>query len=88
MKDNEGNKYYSDQENCTLMQQTCKDVFRITADDKNNVDQTHSQHIDRYITANENKVKSFPTANLNRINNESIYMREITLEELKTYIRS
>ncbi len=82
MKDNEGNKYYPDQEKCTstLMQQTWKDVFRITADDENNFDENHSQYIDRYITVNENKVKSFPTVNLNRINNESIYTREIALE--------
>ncbi len=38
MKGNEGNKYYSAQEKCTLMQQTWKYVFRITANDENNFD--------------------------------------------------
>ncbi len=64
-----------------------QDVCRITADDENSFEQNHSEHIDRYINVNDNKEKSFLTANLNRINNESIYTREITLEEIKTYYK-
>ncbi len=35
MKDSQGNKYFSDEEKCILMQQTWKDVFRITVEDEN-----------------------------------------------------
>ncbi len=47
MKDNGGNKYFSDKEKCNLMEKTWKDVFRITKDKENHFDKDHSEHIER-----------------------------------------
>ncbi len=54
MKHNEGNKYFTDKEKCDLMEQTWKDVFKITEED-NDFDKQHSDHINRYITVNHSK---------------------------------
>ncbi len=73
MKDNEGSKYFSGEEKCTLMQQTWKYVFKITVEDENNFDTDHSEHIDQHINVNNNRIKYFPTASLNKINTKSIH---------------
>ncbi len=80
-------KYFTDQEKCNLIEETWKNVFKITEKDENNFNKQHSDHIDRYITVNINRINSFPTANKERLNNENDFSREITLEEVKMYIR-
>ncbi len=87
LKDEEGNKYYSDKEKCQLMEKTWKNVFRITEEEENLFDKTHSDHIDRYINIFNNRTKPFPTANTNRLNVDTNYTKEITLEEIKMFIR-
>ena len=87
MKDTEGKKYFSDKEKCNLMEKTWKDVFRITEEEENNFDKQHSDHVNGYINVNYNRVNTFPTVDLNRLNTEDYHTREITLEEIKTYIR-
>ncbi len=69
------------------MEKTWKDVFRITEEEENIFDKNHSDHIDQYINIHNNRVKPFPTVNINRINNENYQTREITLEEIKLFIR-
>ncbi len=88
MEDNDGNKYYSDQEKCNLMEKTWRDVFRSTEEEENTFDKNHSEHIDQYINIHSNRVKPFPTVNNNRINNDNYQTREITLKEIKSFIRS
>ncbi len=66
MKDKDGNKYFTDNEKCHLMEQTKKDVFRITEEEEYSFDKQHSDHIDN--NAYSNRIKSYPTANLTRLN--------------------
>ncbi len=87
MKDIDGNKYFTDKEKCNLMEQTWKDIFRITEEEENNFDKHHSDHSDEYINIYSNRIKSYSTANLTRLNTDNYHTREITLEEIKTYIR-
>ena len=49
MKDENGNKFYTDNEKCNLMEKTWKNVFKITEDEENRFDKELSEHIDRYI---------------------------------------
>ena len=49
MKDENGNKFYTDNEKCNLMEKTWKNVFKITEDEENRCDKENSEHIDRYI---------------------------------------
>ncbi len=65
------------------MEQTWRDVFRITEKEENNFDKDHSGNIDRYINANNSRVQSFPTANMNRLNTEDFNTRATTVEEKK-----
>ncbi len=87
MKDSEGRKYYSDKEKCNLMENTWKDVFKISEEDDYNFDRVYADQINDYINANHNRVDTFPTVDLNRLNTVDYHTREITLEEVKTYIR-
>ncbi len=57
LKDPEGNKYYTDKEKCQLMEDTWKDVFRITEKDEANFDAAHSEHINTYINIFEDIIK-------------------------------
>ena len=67
MKDENGNKFYTDNEKCNLMEKTWKDVFEITEDGENSFDREHSEHIDRYIDLFSDRVNPFPIANTTRI---------------------
>ncbi len=87
MKDKDGNKYFTDKEKCNLMEETWENVFKITEEEENSLHKQHSDHINRYITVNNNRIKSFPTANTERLDNENYLTREITIEEVKMYIR-
>ncbi len=69
------------------MEETWRDEFRITEEEENYFDKNHSDHINRYINANINKIKAFPTVNLSRINTENYHTRKVTLEEIKGLIR-
>ncbi len=80
LKDEEGKKYYSDKEKCNLMENTWKNVFRITEEEENLFDKTHSDHIDRYINILSNRTKPFPTANTNRLNVDNNYTKEIRIK--------
>ncbi len=64
-----------------------KNVFRITEEEVNYFDKTHSDRIDRYINIFSNRIKPFPTANTSRLNVDNNYTKEITLEEIKMFIR-
>ncbi len=70
MKDNDGNKHFSDREKCNVMEKTWKDLFRTREDEDNNFDKDHSEHIESYIKVNNNRVKTYPTADFNRVNAE------------------
>ena len=87
MKDSDGNKYFSDKEKCRLMEKTWRDVFRITEEEENNFDQQHSDHVNGYININHNRVNPLPTVDLTRLNTDNYHTREITLDEIKSYIR-
>ncbi len=67
MKDKDGNKFYTDKEKCQLMEQTWRNVFRIT-EEENGFDKNHSDPINQYINVNLNKVEGFPIVNKNIIN--------------------
>ena len=47
----------------------------------------NSEHIDGYTNVNKDRVSSFPTSDLSRINNDNHETREIEREEIKSFIR-
>ncbi len=66
-----------------------KKVFKITGDENINFDTEHSDHINRYITVNGNRLHSFSIANImERLPDENYITRKTTLEEIKMYIRT
>ncbi len=73
IKDNDGNKYFSDQEKCNLMENTWKDVFRMSEEEDRYFDARHSDHIDSFININHDRVNTFQTVNLNRINTDNYH---------------
>ncbi len=87
MISNEKNRYSTDKEKCELMEKTWKDIFRITEDEKTKFDRHHSDLIDSYINVNLPRVSAYPTFNLNRLSDENFQIREINMEETKTYTK-
>ncbi len=57
MKEKDEKKYFPDKEKCNLMEETWKNVFKITGEDENNFSKQHSDHINWYITVNINRIK-------------------------------
>ncbi len=87
LKDPEGNKYCTDKDKCQLMEDTWKDVFRITEEDEANFDAAHSDHINSYINILEDIIKPHNSSNLTRLNNDYFYIRKIQLHEITRYLR-
>lgn len=87
MKDTDGQKYFSDKEKCDVMEKTWKDVFKISDEEERSFDFNHSVHVDQFINMNINRVNTYPTVNINRLNTEIYHTREITTEEIKSYIK-
>lgn len=72
MKDGEENKFYSDKENCNLMEHTWKDFLTITGEE-NWFNKNHSDHKD--INVNIKKLKPFPTAKNKRLNTDNYHTK-------------
>ena len=65
---------------------TWKVVFKITEEDESNFDKQHSEHVDGYVHVNHYRLNTFPIVDLNRLNTEDYHTREITLNEMRTFI--
>ncbi len=87
MKDDEGNKYYTDKEKCNLLGKTWKDIFTITDQEEATFDTVHSEHINTYVNIQQHRMKPFPTVELNRRNNGNYRTRLIDIAEIKRFIK-
>ena len=88
LQDSDGNKYFSEKEQCNIMERIWRDVFRITEDEEQTFDANHSQHIDLYIQENIQRTKPFDSTDVSRLDNNNFHIRPITLEEIKRHIKS
>ncbi len=68
------------------MQQTWKDIFRITQDDENNFDTQHSEHIETYIQIQQHRTTSYNTTDTTRLDNLNFHTRPMTVEEVKKHL--
>ncbi len=75
MKDKDGNKFFTDKEKCNFMEQTWKDIFRITEAEENKFDKHHSNLIDGYINVNQDRINTYQAVGLNRLNTGSYLTR-------------
>ena len=69
------------------MEKTWRDIFRITDEEEAIFDRQHSEHINTYININSNRVSSFPTSDITRLNDENFRTRGIEMDEIKACIR-
>ncbi len=71
------------------MQQTWRDIFRITEEEENGFDirVQHSEHIETYLQIQEHRTTPYNTTDLTRLNNTNAHTRPITIEEIKRYLR-
>ncbi len=86
LQDKDGNKHYTDKQKCTIMQQTWRDIFRITEDEENDFDTQHSEHIETYIQTEQHRTTPYNTTDQTRLDNSNFYTRPITVEEVKKYL--
>ncbi len=85
--DQYGNKYYTNREQCNIMEETWRDVFRITEEEENTFDAQHSQHIEGYMQVHRNTTQAYDTVDLARLDDTTFYTRKITIDEVKKHIR-
>ncbi len=69
------------------MEQTWKDVFRITEEDEANSENAHSEHINSYVNIFHERLKAHNSSNLSRLNNDNFYTKKIELQEIMTYLK-
>ena len=86
LEDHEGNKYYTEEEQCSIMENTWRDIFRITEEDEQSFDEQHSTHIETYIQLHSHRTKPFFNSDFTRLDNHSFYTRPVTPEEIKKHI--
>ncbi len=87
MKDDEGNKYYTDKEKCNILEKTWKDIFRTTNEEEATFDTVHSEYINTYVNIQQHRIKPFPTVELNKLNNGNYHTRIIYIAEIKRFIK-
>lgn len=68
------------------MEQTWRDVFKITEKEENIFDTDHSEHTEAYIQIHHKRIKAYDTADLTRQNDTISYTIPITTEEVKKHI--
>ena len=69
------------------MEDTWRDIFRITEEEEATFDAQHSQHIEAYINIYKNKVKTYNRSDRSRLRNNCFYTRPINKEEIKRQLK-
>ncbi len=77
LEDDDGGKYYTDQEKCHIMEKNWKDIFRITDEDNATFDHRHSDHIEAYIHALRQRTLPYNDVDLTRLETNNFYERKI-----------
>ncbi len=84
--DDQGKKYYTDAEKCITMENTWKNIFRISEEEEAAFDPQHSRHIDSYIKIHNNRITPYNNTDISRLSNACIYTRPVDNEEIKQHI--
>ncbi len=87
LEDTVGNRYYTDAKKCKAMENTWKNIFKITEEEEASFDTLHYEHIDTYIDIQNHRIQPYNTTDLTRLDNGCFYSRPIDLEEIKRHIR-
>lgn len=87
MKDVNGVKYYTEQEKCSLMENVWKHVFRISEEEEATFDANHSRHIENHINVQQQRLRTYDTVDLNRLDTNNILTRKIEIEDVEKLIK-
>ena len=63
-------------------------MFQINPEENINYDQQHENKINTYINNNIERIKPFESADLTRLNQNNIMIREISVNDIKRIIKS
>ncbi len=85
MVDEDGNIYYSDKEKCNLMENSWKDIFRITEENETKFDADHSNHINTYIDIHQQKITLYQEVDITRLTND-MYLKRKDRSGIKRYL--
>ncbi len=75
LEDEDGVKYYTDQEKCQIMEKKWKDVLRITDKDNATFDYRHSEHIEAYINTQRPRMQPHIDVDLTRLETQFLYKK-------------
>ena len=80
--DENGRKYHTDKEKCSLMKDTWSNIFRITEEEEQKFDRTNSEHIDTYINNRVQRTEHYESIDYSRLDEQCHFTRPIKEEEI------
>ena len=86
--DNHNNKIHKNEDKLELHRQFWQNVFQINPEENINYDQQHENEINTYINNNIERIKPFESADLTRLSQNNIMIREIAVNDIKRIIKS
>ena len=87
LKDENGKEYHTDKEKCQIMQIIWSNIFRITEEEEQKFDRTHSEQIETFINENSQRIEHHGTINFDRLNENCCFTKPIKEDEVKTAIK-
>ena len=82
----EGKKHYSDKDKCNAMKRAWNDIFRITPEENANYNNNHEDNIITLLNNIQDIISPHDTSDLTRLDNSSIFTREINTLDIKYYV--
>ncbi len=87
MEDNDGNRYHTDAEKWRVMENTWKDIFRITEEDEAPFATLQSEHRDTYVNIQNTRIQPYDKTEVTRPDKGCFYTRPRDKDEIKRHIR-
>ena len=85
--DENGRKYHTDKEKCSLMKDTWNNIFRITEEEEQKFDRTNSEHIDTYINNRFQRTEHYESIDYSRLDEQCHFTRPIKEEKVSMAIK-
>lgn len=83
--DKDGNKKYKEEEKCSLLRETWKDVFRITPEEDADFCQINNNRVTDFLTNNTERISTHPTIDFHLLDN-NFMTKEIITDDIKRRI--
>ena len=88
LKDDDGNKIYSDDGKANLLKNIWTDIFQISPEENQDFDQENETIVANFLQRNQNRTKPYPFSDLTRLDPENPLTKPLQLFNIKLAIRN